>query len=105
MSNPIIEVASVDELKRLLTYPSAIVCYSKNNCPPCSMIYRSLEQVAGKEREKPVLFIVAKMEVVGTEFLESQGIRSLPTLISYQKAEAVQSKIGFQSPAAIEALI
>lgn len=105
MSNPIIEVTSLDELKRLLAHPLAVVCFSKENCQPCSMVYRSLEQVAAKEREVPVLFIVAKMEVIGTEYLQEQGIRSVPTLSLFKGGNSARGRVGFQSPTAIEDLI
>ena len=72
-------------------------------CRPCKMIEPILETLA---EEKQAEVIILKVDVDKCPNLSQQfGIRSVPTLILFNKGEIVEQKIGALSKGAIEDLI
>ena len=72
-------------------------------CGPCKAVDPVLQSLAGEFGEQ---ITIAKMDVDSNPQMPSKfGIRSIPTMIMFKDGEAVETMIGAQPKAAIQAMI
>lgn len=91
--------ASADDYRAAISaHPQLLVVYSKEQCPGCRMLERSLQQFAATADAEGLALLGVKLEVVGEDFFRSLGLRQTPTLSLFCEGTEIARLPGFQSP-------
>lgn len=91
--------ASADDYRAAIAaHPQLLVVYSKEQCPGCRMLERSLQQFAATADAEGLALLGVKLEVVGEDFFRSLGLRQTPTLSLFCEGTEIARLPGFQSP-------
>ncbi|HIY70668.1 MAG TPA: thioredoxin family protein [Candidatus Luteimonas excrementigallinarum] len=97
-----LHAASADDYRATLAaHPQLLVVYSKEQCPGCRMLERSLQQFAATADAEGLALLGVKLEVVGEDFFRSLGLRQTPTLSLFCEGTEIARLPGFQSPGQI----
>lgn len=94
-----LHAASADDYRAAIAaHPQLLVVYSKEQCPGCRMLERSLQQFAATADAEGLALLGVKLEVVGEDFFRSLGLRQTPTLSLFCEGTEIARLPGFQSP-------
>jgi thioredoxin 1 len=101
-----ITVSSLDELDSVISgNPLVLADFGKDNCPGCSALDRTLEQLKGDPQYSQVTLVKAKVEQLGRQAFVDLGLKQAPSLLMYRDGDEMYRMSGFTNPASVRSTI
>lgn len=97
------EVGSVEELEHAISDGTAMVVFSKEQCPACTNMSHWLDhQFIPKQTDTRLKVVVAKLEKIGRAVVSDFNLRTMPTTVLFSQGDEVYRVTGFNSPLPVE---
>lgn len=97
------EIESIEQLESAIEHEDALmVVFSKEQCPACDnmsmWLDKRYETEVEMQQKSPVKVVLAKLERLGRNVVDSFGLRTVPTTLLFKGGDEVYRVAGFQGP-------
>jgi thioredoxin 1 len=100
-NSPVVFIQNPDAFKTLVLDAStpALVDFYSNSCGPCRLLAPTIHTLAEQYKEKAVVAKVNLNQTGNTALANQYGIRSIPTVIFFDKGKEVERISGYRKEA------